>query len=125
AHLAAVAGGVDAFLLGSELRGLSTLRDENNAFPFAEALCQLAGEVRPVLGPQTAITYGADWSEYFGHQPADGSGDVFFHLDALWSHPDVDAVGIDNYMPLSDWRDGDYAGLNPDGLSGPYDLNGL
>lgn len=125
AHLAAVAGSVDAFLLGSELRGLSTLRDENNAFPFAEALCQLATEVRSVLGPQTAITYGADWSEYFGHQPADGSGDVFFHLDALWSHPDVDAVGIDNYMPLSDWRDGDYAGLNPDGLGGPYDLHGL
>ena len=27
----------------------------------------------------------ADWSEYFGHQPADGSGDVFFHLDPLWA----------------------------------------
>ena len=23
--------------------------------------------------------------------------------------PDIDAVGIDNYMPLSDWRDADYA----------------
>ncbi len=67
----------------------------------------LAGEVRGILGGATAISYGADWSEYFGHQPADGTGDVFFHLDLLWASPDVSAVGIDNYMPLADWRDDD------------------
>ncbi len=44
--------------------------------------------------------------EYFGHQPADGSGDVHFHLDPLWASDDIDAVAIDNYMPLADWRDG-------------------
>jgi hypothetical protein len=125
AHLAAMAGGVDAFLLGSELRGLTTLRDDANAFPFVEALCALAGEVRGILGGATGITYGADWSEYFGHHPADGSGDVFFHLDPLWTHAAIDAVGIDNYMPLSDWRDSDYGGGNPDGLAGPYDPDGL
>jgi hypothetical protein len=125
AHLAAAAGGVDAFLVGSELRGLTTLRDQNNAFPFVEQLCNLAAEARAILGPATRITYGADWSEYFGHHPRDGSGDVFFHLDALWSHPAVDAVGIDNYMPLADWRDQDYAGGNPDGFAGPYDPDGL
>jgi hypothetical protein len=38
-------------------------------------------------------------SEYFGHQPGDDSGDVFFHLDPLWSDPEIDFVGIDNYMP--------------------------
>jgi hypothetical protein len=48
----------------------------------------------------------ADWSEYFGHQPGEGSNDVFFHLDPLWADGNVDFVGIDNYMPLSDWRDG-------------------
>ena len=53
-----------------------------------------------------ARSYAADWSEYFGHQPADGSGDVIYHLDPLWAHSDIDFVGIDNYMPLSDWRDG-------------------
>jgi hypothetical protein len=42
----------------------------------------------------------------FGHHPQDGSGDVFFHLDPLWAHANIDFVGIDNYMPLSDWRDG-------------------
>jgi hypothetical protein len=91
ATLAASAGGVDGFLLGSELKGLTTLRDEANAFPFVEALVSLAGEVRGILGGATAISYGADWSEYFGHQPADGSGDVFFHLDPLWASPDVSA----------------------------------
>ena len=31
---------------------------------------------------------------------------MFFHLDPLWADPEIDFVGIDNYMPLSDWRDG-------------------
>ncbi len=121
ASLAKAAGGVDAFLLGSELRGLSTLRDETGTFPFVESLCDLAEEVRAILGANTAITYGADWSEYFGYHPTDGSGDIFFHLDPLWAHPAIDAVGVDNYLPLSDWRDGDHAGGHPDGAHGPSD----
>ena len=125
AKLAQAAGGVDAFLVGSELRGLTTLRDEDDAFPFVEALCTLAGEVRTILGSATKITYGADWSEYFGHHPLDGTGNVYFHLDPLWAHPAIDAVGIDNYMPLSDWRDADHAAGNPDGFAGPYDPAGL
>ena len=125
AHLATMAGGVDAFLIGSELRGLTTLRDQDDAFPFVEALCTLAAEVRSILGASTLITYGADWSEYFGYHPQDGSGDVYYHLDALWAHPAIDAVGIDNYMPLSDWRDQDYAGGNPDRFATPYDRLGL
>jgi len=125
AGLAELAGGVDTFLIGSELRGLTTLRDADNQFPFVEALCELAADVRSVLGSGTKITYGADWTEYFGHQPPDGSGDVFFHLDELWAHPAVDAVGIDNYMPLADWRDEDIDGGNPDGFRLPYDIDGL
>lgn len=121
ASLAASAGGVDGFLLGSELKGLTTLRDETNAFPFVEALVALAGEVRGILGEATATSYGADWSEYFGHQPADGSGDVFFHLDPLWASSHVSAVGIDNYMPLADWRDADLEEVSPDGFTGADD----
>lgn len=124
AHLAKAAGGVDAFLIGSELRGLTTLRNAAGAFPFVLALTELAGEVRSLLGPDTKITYGADWSEYFGYQP-EGTADRIFHLDPLWSHPAVDAVGIDNYMPLSDWRDADFASGNPDGFKSPYDVDGL
>jgi len=125
AALAEAAGGVDAFLIGSELRGLTTLRDGPSSYPFVTQLCDLAVEVRALVGPATKITYGADWSEYFGHQPSDGSGDVHFHLDALWAHDDIDAVGIDNYMPLADWRDGDLDGGNPDGAEGPYDRAAL
>jgi hypothetical protein len=125
AHLASKAGGVDAFLVGSELRGLTTLRGEAGPFPFVEQLVRLAADVRGVVGPETRITYGADWSEYFGYHPQDSSGDVWFHLDPLWASPAIDAVGIDNYMPLSDWRDADYAGGNPDGFASPYDADGL
>jgi hypothetical protein len=125
AALAQAAGGVDGFLIGSELRGLTTLRDGADAFPFVEALVGLAQAARMVLGPATAITYAADWSEYFGHQPGDGSGDVFFHLDALWADPAITAVGIDNYMPLADWRDVDLESENPDGFSGTDDRAGF
>ncbi|MBL8584000.1 MAG: glycoside hydrolase/phage tail family protein, partial [Rhizobiaceae bacterium] len=125
AKLAAAAGGVDAFLIGTEMRGLTTLRDGDGAFPFVEGLCDLAADVRSIVGAETKLTYGADWSEYFGYQPPDGSGDVLFHLDPLWAHEAIDAVGIDNYMPLSDWRDADYGGGNPDGFAEPYDAGGL
>ncbi len=106
AHLCAAAGGVDAFLIGSEMRGLTTIRSGASSYPTVQALRDLAADVRAILGASTKIGYAADWSEYFGHHPADGSGDVFFHLDPLWADPEIDFIGIDNYMPLSDWRDG-------------------
>ncbi len=106
AHLCVAAGGVDGFLLGSELRGITTTRDSATSYPAIAQMKSLAADVRSVMGAGVDISYGADWSEYFGHQPADGSGDVFFHLDALWSDPNIDFIGIDNYMPAADWRDG-------------------
>ena len=125
AHLCVVAGGIDGFLLGSELRGLTTARDAANHFPAVAQLKSLAADVRTVLGHATDISYGADWSEYFGHQPADGSGDVYFHLDDLWGDDDIDFIGIDNYMPLADWRDG-FAHLDAiDGASSQYDVGYL
>ena len=106
AHLCALAGGVETFLIGSELRGLTTLRSAAAVFPFVAALQTLAAEVKAIL-PTAKVSYAADWSEYFGHQPADGSGDIYFHLDPLWASGNIDFIGIDNYMPMSDWRDGD------------------
>lgn len=106
AFLGQAAGGIDGFLIGSEMRGMSQLRSGDTDFPFVDALKNLARDVRGVVGANTKITYAADWSEYAGYHPNDGSDDHLFHLDALWAHPDIDAVGIDNYMPLSDWRDG-------------------
>ena len=106
AMLAKAAGSVDAFIIGTELRGLSTVRANANAYPFVAALIALAADVKSILGPAVKVTYAADWSEYFGHQPADGSNDVTFHLDPLWASPHIDAIGLDVYWPLSDWRDG-------------------
>jgi hypothetical protein len=121
AHLAEAAGGVDDFLIGSELRGLTTLRSDAVTFPAVAALRALAADCAGVLRPGTELGYAADWSEYFGHQPADGSGDVFFHLDPLWADPHVGFVGIDWYAPLADWRDGDEHLDALAGFEGPYD----
>jgi hypothetical protein len=122
ASLARDVGGVDLFLIGSELRGLTQLRAEDNSFPFVDGLVTLASDVRAIVGSTSRISYGADWSEYFGYQPPDGSGDVFFNLDRLWASSAIDAVAIDNYMPLSDWRDEDLLRGNPDGFSTADDM---
>lgn len=105
AALAAAAGGVDSFCIGSEMRSLTQIRGANNSFPAVSALRDLAVECRDLLGQDVRIGYAADWSEYFGYQP--GNGDRFFHLDPLWADEEIDFIGIDNYMPLSDWREGE------------------
>ncbi|WP_138465176.1 glycoside hydrolase/phage tail family protein [Poseidonocella sp. HB161398] len=105
AHLCVAAGGIGAFVIGSEMRSLTQIRAENGSFPAVEEFCRLAAEVRQVMGAGTKLGYAADWSEYFGYSPSDGSGSRYFHLDPLWAHDDIDFIGIDNYMPLSDWRD--------------------
>ncbi len=105
AYLCVAAGGVDAFCIGSELRGLSQIRGPSHSFPTVQALCTLAADVRAILGPNAKITYASDWSEYFGYQTGN---EVYFHLDQLWAHPAINCIGIDNYMPLSDWRDGEF-----------------
>jgi hypothetical protein len=106
AQLAQDAGGVDAILVGSEMRGLSWVRSGPASFPFVDALKGLAADMRAIVGAGTKISYGADWTEYFGYQPPDAPGDIIFHLDPLWADANIDAVAIDNYMPLADWRDG-------------------
>ena len=104
AALAAAAGGVEAFCIGSEMRGLTQIRGAGDAFVAVAALKQLAAEVRAILGPTTKIGYAADWSEYSGYQSPEGN--LYFHLDPLWSDANINFVGIDNYMPIADWRDG-------------------
>ncbi|WP_122464664.1 baseplate multidomain protein megatron [Brevundimonas lutea] len=117
-----VEAGADGMLVGSELRGVTTLRDEAGGYPAVTELVALAGECRAILGAWRSLSYAADWSEYFGHQPADGSGHVAFHLDPLWSNAAVDHVAIDWYAPITDWRGGE-AHLDAlegwDGVHGP------
>jgi hypothetical protein len=121
AKLSVAAGGVDGFVIGSEMRGLTTVRSSASAYPAVTQLKTLAADVRTMLGATPKMAYAADWSEYFGHQPTDGSGDVFFHLDPLWSDANIDAVGVDYYAPLSDWRDGLSHADAQAGAPSPYD----
>lgn len=95
-----------------------------SGFPAVAQLRALAAEVRQILGPDTKIGYAADWSEYFGYQPK-GTSDRYFHLDPLWADDNIDFIGIDNYMPLSDWRDGEHHLDAEAGAPSIYDLGYL
>ncbi|MFC0634895.1 baseplate multidomain protein megatron [Brevundimonas balnearis] len=99
--------GADGVLIGSELRGVTTSRATDGSYPAVARLRSLATEAKAVVGAGVKVSYAADWSEYFGHQPGDGSGDRMFHLDPLWADPAIDYVGIDWYPPMGDWRDGE------------------
>lgn len=104
AILCKLSGGVESFCIGSEMRGVTSIRGPEHTFPAVAALVQLAIEVKGVLGSETKVSYAADWSEYFGHHV---DGNVYFNLDPLWSCNCIDFIGIDNYMPISDWRKGE------------------
>jgi GTA TIM-barrel-like domain/Putative phage tail protein len=122
AHLCAAAGGVDGFVIGSELRGLTQVRSDATTYPAVAALKTLAADVRTILGTAAKIGYAADWSEYNNHQTGDAPGAVLFNLDPLWSDSNIDFIGIDNYMPLADWRDGTaHRDYNPAGPTSIYD----
>jgi hypothetical protein len=121
-HMAALAfqaGGVSALVLGSELVGLTRVSEAPGVYPAAWHLKALAAQVRALVGGATLLTYGADWTEY-GADVRDGGSEVRFPLDPFWADPNVEAVGIDWYPPLSDWRDGE-SHLDAAGASGPHD----
>ncbi len=105
ASLAASVGGVDAFLIGSELKALTRVRSAPGVYPAVDQLAVLASDVKAIVGAGTIVTYGADWTEYGAHVVDAAANEVRFPLDALWSSPAIDAIGIDYYAPLSDWRD--------------------
>ena len=105
ASLAADAGVVDAFMIGSELKSLTRVRSASGVYPAVDALVTLAADVKAIVGAGTVVTYGADWTEYGSHVVDPGASEVRFPLDALWASSAIDAVGIDYYAPLADWRD--------------------
>jgi hypothetical protein len=102
AALAQAAGGVHGFIIGSEMIGLTHLR-EASGYPMVDGLVALGQDVRTML-PAASLTYAADWTEYGAHV-RNGGQDVSFPLDPLWASSAIDAIGIDWYPPLSDWRD--------------------
>lgn len=133
ANLCVVAGGIDLFLIGSEFRGLETIRGPSwtpagttdaagNAiwdYPFVAGLIQLADDVRSIFdaaglakdttNAKNLVAYSADWSSWMGHQPTASNppnAGQWPHLDQLWAHTNIDLVCFDNYLPLSDWTTG-------------------
>ncbi|HUB64450.1 MAG TPA: glycoside hydrolase TIM-barrel-like domain-containing protein [Methylocella sp.] len=136
ANLCAMAGGVDLFLIGSELRGLETVRGPawtaagsgsppSWDYPFlydsSYGLLELSDEVRAIFdaagltkdttGLHNLVSYAADWSSWMGWQhngsnPPPPYTGQWPHLDQLWSHTNIDLVCFDNYLPLSDWTTG-------------------
>ncbi|MCG7392571.1 glycoside hydrolase/phage tail family protein [Microvirga sp. ACRRW] len=123
ADLAEKAGGVDGFILGSELVGLTRVRSEPGVYPAVQRLSTLASQLRSLLRKSTRIAYAADWTEYGAHV-LDGGAEVRFPLDPLFASSAIDAVGIDYYPPVSDWRDGPNHADLADGRS-IYDVNYL
>ncbi len=122
ADLCLQAGGVDAFLLGSELVALTRVRSAPGVYPAAQALATLAADIKARLGATTKVSYAADWTEYGAHV-LDGGAEVRFPLDVVWGSPAVDFVGVDAYWPLSDWRDGPH--LDAAEADDVYDLSYL
>ncbi|WP_332681432.1 baseplate multidomain protein megatron [Bosea sp. (in: a-proteobacteria)] len=104
AMLAKAAGGVAGFIIGSELVGLTRVRSAPGVYPMVDGLVALAAEVRALLPFPTQLVYAADWTEYGAHV-RDGGLEVRFPLDPLWASMNIDAIGIDYYAPLTDWRD--------------------
>lgn len=141
ANLVTLAAGVDLFLLGSELRGLETIRGPawtkagtvgtNGSvtwdYPFLSGLMQLSDDVRSIFdsagltkdmsGLHNLISYSADWSDWMGFQHP-GENGQWPHLDQLYAHDNIDIVCFDNYLPLSDWTTGD-GGLDAQNWNAP------
>lgn len=124
AQIAQVAGATD-FLIGSEMVELNRIRSDRTTYPAVDRFVTLLHDCRSMLGPNVEISYASDWSEWSGHRPADGSGDVLFHLDKLYADDDLDYIGIDNYMPLADWRSGTEHLDYKEGFMSTYDLDYL
>lgn len=105
ANLAVAAGGVEAFVIGSELKGLTRVRSASGVYPAVTQLVSIAGDVKAIVGGDCLVTYAADWTEYGAHVVNAAAEEVRFPLDPLWASPAIGAIGIDYYAPLSDWRD--------------------
>lgn len=112
ANLCVVAGGVDLFLIGSEFRGLESIRGpawtaagttdgSGNAiwdYPFVAGLKTLAGDVRGIFdaasltkdvsGLHNLVSYAADWSNWMGVKHDNTLPETGYPNGAQWPHLD-------------------------------------
>lgn len=87
-------GLIDAFVIGSELIGMTGFTNSPGSYPAVTQLVNLAASVKAILGSGVKLTYAADWSEYH-------STNGWFNMDPLWSSSNIDFVGIDSYFPIT------------------------
>ena len=99
AELAVAAGGVDALVIGSEMRGMTPLRDGAGAFPFVDCAGDAggrgAGDRR--AGDEADLCARTGRSSP-GCRSAATSSSTSIRCGL---GRNIDAVGIDNYMPVA------------------------
>ncbi|MGN7619072.1 MAG: baseplate megatron protein TIM-barrel domain-containing protein [Ehrlichia sp.] len=88
-------GIIDAFIIGSQLTGLTRITNSSKKYPAVDELIKLANYVKNQMGNSTIVTYAADWSEYHSYNG-------YYNMDKLWASQDIDIIGIDAYFPLTD-----------------------
>ena len=120
AKLCAAAGGVDAFLLGSQLLGASRVRNAAGGYPFATHLVALGQLVRTHL-PTAQLSYAAHPNEYSAYRPPNEPTTMRFPLDEFWGDAQTAFVGLDAFFPLSDWRE-EERHADADLAPGPHDF---
>lgn len=93
----------DIFLVGSEMVSLT-----NGDPDWGTGLASLIADVRTILPAGVEVSYASNWDEY------DHSS-----LLPVWSAADF--VGIDYYMPLTDWRTTSDAVYTPDAFAAGFE----
>lgn len=85
---------IDAFIIGSEMVGLTGYDSGSHTYPAVTAFKTLAANVQTDLGGTPLVGYAADWSEYH-------STGGWYNMDPLWTDANIDFVGIDAYFPIT------------------------
>ncbi|PCJ29603.1 MAG: hypothetical protein COA94_00985 [Rickettsiales bacterium] len=88
-------GIVNAFVIGSEMIGLTGFTDRPGSYPATAQFIKSAEMIKDRVSNNTIVTYAADWSEY--HHTEGG----WFNMDSLWASKAIDVVAIDAYFPLT------------------------
>ena len=111
ATLAKEAGGVDAFLIGSDLRKMTAYTET------VDALITLLGDVRALLG--CATSYEASMLEYGARFNGNA---VEWPLDDLWMDQYCSFIALKFDVPMADWRSSGNTNLDGAYFLTPYEI---
>lgn len=83
---------IDSFCIGSELKGLTSIKVNEYLYPAIHQLKELSSLIRNIMGPDIKLTYSANWGDEYHNS----------NLDPLWCDSNIDWVGVSAYFPLTD-----------------------